>query len=372
MNQEEVSNWIEVDLDAISGNIKRLKEITGVEVMAVVKANAYGHGLLQAARAALHGGATWLGVARVEEALELRTGHVDSQILVLGYASSEEFEHGVRNNISITLWSRSQVETASRLARKSGKTARVHLKIDTGMSRLGVDPPGVISLVEAIIENQYLEFEGIFTHFARADERDQDSALEQERVFRLVLDGCLEAGFELPLVHAANSAASIYQPSAYFDLVRAGIAVYGLHPSPERPLPDSFKPALTWKSVLSQVKTLPPGRGVSYGHEYVTQKQERIGTVPVGYGDGFRRQQGNKVLVSGKQVPVIGRVCMDQVLVQLDGVPAAQAGDEVVLIGKQGAEHITAEEVAGLWGTINYEVVCGIAARVPRFYQEGH
>ncbi len=168
------------------------------------------------------------------------------------------------------------------------------------------------------------------------------------------------------MLHAANSAASLFQPDSRFDLVRPGIAIYGLHPSRERPLTDDFKAALSWKAVLSQVKTLPPGRGVSYGHTYVTQNDESIGTVPVGYADGYRRIAGNQVLVGGKRVPVIGRVCMDQVSVQLDEVPGAKAGDEVVLIGSQGDARISAEEVADRWGTINYEVVCGLAARVPR------
>jgi alanine racemase len=169
-------------------------------------------------------------------------------------------------------------------------------------------------------------------------------------------------------VHAANSAASLTRPSAYFNLVRAGIAIYGLHPSPQCPLPTDFRPALQWKTVLSQVKNLPPGRGVSYGHIYTTQADERIGTLPVGYADGMRRTSGNLALVGGKRVPVIGRVCMDQMMVQLNGVSDAKAGDEVVLIGKQGEESLFAEEVAGNWGTINYEVTCGLAARVPRLY----
>ena len=182
---------------------------------------------------------------------------------------------------------------------------------------------------------------------------------------RISLDA---AGIQIPLVHAANSAASLSRPSVYFNCVRVGIALYGLHPSAECPLPPSIRPALSWKSIIAQVKTLPPGRGVSYGHEYTTSHSERIGTVPVGYADGFRRTAGNQVLIRGQRVPVVGRVTMDQVMVQLDSVPDAREGDEVVVIGEQESGGITAEQVADRWGTINYEVTSGIAHRVPRLY----
>lgn len=362
------SNWIEVDLRAIENNISVLRELTGVEVMAVVKANGYGHGAVPVARAALRGGATWLGVARTEEALQLRAGEIGSPILVMGYASQDDFLSAINADISLTLWSREQLQQISQLASQAGKVAKLHLKIDSGMSRLGIKPEFALSLVEMVLGNENLQLEGVFTHFAKADEQDQSSALEQEAVFKTVLDEMVNAGIKLPLVHAANSAASLYQPSAHFDLVRTGIAIYGLHPSAERPLPASFRPALSWKAVISQVKTLPPGRGVSYGHVYITRAEERVGTIPVGYADGFRRVLGNQVLVGGRQVPVIGRVCMDQIIISLDGVPEAHVGQEVVIIGKQGEAQITAEQVADRWGTINYEVVCGLTARVPREY----
>ncbi len=213
-----------------------------------------------------------------------------------------------------------------------------------------------------------ISFEGVFTHFATADEANPTTSDAQEKRFRQAVEALDLNGLRPPIVHAANSAAGLTRPSAYFNLIRAGIAIYGLHPSSQCLLPTEFKPALQWKSVLSQVKTLPPGQGVSYGHIYTTRAIERIGTVPVGYADGFRRTSGNQVLVGGVKVPVVGRICMDQIMVQLDQVPHAAAGDEVVLIGSQGNERLSAEMLANTWDTINYEVTCGLAARVPRFY----
>jgi alanine racemase len=236
------------------------------------------------------------------------------------------------------------------------------------MSRLGVSPEGVVDMARRMADTPGVIFEGMFTHFARADELEPGPTDEQEVVFQQVLEQLEDVGLRPPLVHAANSATTLTRPNDHFDMVRAGIAIYGLHPSHECSVPEEFQPALTWKTQLSQVKLLPPGRGLSYGHIYTTSRNELIGTLPVGYADGFRRTTGNQALVGGRRVPVVGRVCMDQCLVQLDAVPDARPGDEVVLIGSQGEESISAEEVADRWGTINYEVTCGIGARVPRLY----
>lgn len=368
MNNNSYSTWAEIDLKAIENNISLLAARADVPVMAVVKANAYGHGIIPVARAALRGGADWLGVARVEEALELRDAQISSPILVMGYSPEKSLRDALNLGISLTVWSSEQINSLSRQASELSIKAKVHLKVDTGMSRLGAARGDAVSLVGEIESTENIDLDGLFTHFARADEIDQSSAGEQERVFIEVMDQIAKAGIQPSYVHAANSAASLFKPGSRFSLIRPGISIYGLHPSSERTLPGDFRPALEWKAVLSQVKVLPPGSGVSYGHEYITQKLELIGTVPVGYADGFRRAGGNQVLVGGKIVPVIGRVCMDQVCVQLDEVPGAKAGDEVVMIGTQGDVSITAEQVAERWGTINYEVVCGLAARVPRIY----
>ena len=366
--QGRYATWVTVDLDAIKNNVRYFLDRTSVQVMAIVKANAYGHGAVQVAQAALEAGATWCGVARTNEALELRQEGIDYPILLLGYTPETCYEEMIHHQISITVWDIRQIERMSVIASQMNQEARIHLKVDTGMSRLGVTPVQVINLLRKVKALSNIHIEGLFTHFACADETDSKPTDIQEKQFHELLAKLKGNGIQIPLVHAANSAASLTRPSAYFNCVRVGIAMYGLHPSPECPLPTVFRPALAWKSVLSQVKLLPPGRGISYGHEYVTSREERIGTVPVGYADGFRRVRGNQVLVGGRKVPVVGRVTMDQIMVQLDAVPKASAGDEVVLLGVQGGQSITAEEIADRWGAINYEITSGIAHRVPRIY----
>jgi alanine racemase len=238
------------------------------------------------------------------------------------------------------------------------------------MGRLGVFTEDGLAFVEMIRQSPELQLEGAFTHLARADEPAEDTTGWQIERFTRLIEALAEAGLRPPLVHAANSAASLYFPQAHFDMVRAGIAIYGLQPSAEAPLPAGFCPALTWKARLASVKELPAGHGVGYAYRYTTSRQERVGVIPVGYADGFRRRVGNFALVGGIRVPVLGGVCMDQCMLRLDDVPAAQIGDEVVLLGKQGSAAITAEEIGQAWSTVNYDVVCGLTARVPRIYRE--
>lgn len=362
------STYVEIDLAAIQQNIRWFVEHSGVQVMAVVKANAYGHGMIPVAKAALQAGAQWCGVARIEEALDLRSAIPNCPILILGYTPPAQMQSAIEGEISLTIWDEAQLEQASHAAQQTGHSARLHLKVDTGMGRLGIQPEKASALAQKIARTPGVIFEGLFTHFARADEAESGPTELQEARFREVLGMMEKVGLRPQLIHAANSAASLRRPSAHFDLLRVGIAMYGLQPSDDCRLPESFQPALRWKAVLSQVKSVPAGTGLSYGHVYITRQQERIGTVPVGYADGFRRIAGNQALIHGRRVPVIGRVCMDQIMVQLDSVPEACAGEEVVLIGQQNGERITAEEVAKRWGTINYEVTGGIGARVPRIY----
>jgi alanine racemase len=366
-NREKYSTWAEVDLGAIENNIRCLIHLTGVQVMAIVKANAYGHGPVPVARAALRAGATWCGVARLEEALELRQAGLDCPILLLGYTPPGRLDEAVANRVSMTLWDVEQAHAIAAAGQRVGEPARVHIKVDSGMGRLGVQAEEALVLLSSLPAENLMP-EGIFTHFARADEADPKATEAQERRFNLAVQALEAAGLLPPLVHACNSAASLTRPPSRFNIVRSGVATYGLHPSAECLLPDCFFPALAWKTVLSQVKVLPAGRGVSYGHTYITRRDERIGTVPVGYADGYRRTIGNMVLVGGQRVPVIGRVCMDQIMLQLDSSPQSRAGDEVVLLGSQGEGRLTAEDLARTWGTINYEVVCAIGARVPRLY----
>lgn len=369
-NEELVlhSTWATVDLSAIKNNIQYILNRSKTQVMAIVKANAYGHGAVPVARAALEAGASWCGVARVNEAMELRQAGLDCPILILGYTPQAQYKQMIANQVSMTVWDLQQIKMISAAASQINQQANLHLKVDTGMSRLGIEPSEVLGLLKAAAHLPKVQIEGLFTHFACADEVDRTHTDLQEAHFQRLLTQLKSDGQQIPLIHAANSAASLTRPGLYFNCVRLGIAMYGLHPSTECPLPSAFQPALAWKSVLSQVKTLPEGRGVSYGHEYRTKGKERIGTVPVGYADGFRRISGNQVLVNGRKVPVVGRVTMDQIMVQLDMVPHAKEGDEVVLIGEQEGSRISAEEVAVRWGTINYEVTSGISQRVPRVY----
>ncbi|RPI78854.1 MAG: alanine racemase, partial [Chloroflexi bacterium] len=363
---ELYSTWTETDLQALKNNIRCLRDITGVRVMAVVKANGYGHGAIPMARSAIEGGAAWLGVARIEEALELRYAKIQEPILLLGYTPLQRFREAIENGISLTVWDKVQVDAAEKTASSLGKVGLLHLKVDTGMNRLGVKSEEALEMAAFIRSKPNLLFEGIFTHFARADEADRYFADTQEKSFTRVVESLEKENLLPPWVHACNSAGALACPGAAFNMVRAGISIYGLHPSPQCPLPDGFQPVLSWKSVISAIKYVEPGQGVSYGHIYVCTKREKVGTVPVGYADGFRRVSGNEVLVAGKRAPVIGRVCMDQLMISLDHIPEANTGDEVVLLGKQGEDQITAEEIAARWGTINYEVTCGIGARVPR------
>jgi alanine racemase len=364
------SNWLEIDRGAIAHNLRRLKELTSVHVMAVVKANGYGHGITEVAKVAANSGAAYCGVARVDEALELRRAGVDIPIQILGYTHSDRFVEAIGNQITLTIFQLEQANLVQSAAELAGRKAKVHIKVDTGMSRLGAKPEDAYELVQRLSKENDVDLEGIFTHYACADELDNPITSQQESQFLDLLGEIQSLGIRPAIAHASNSAAALTRPSSNLDMVRIGIALYGMHPSADVQVPRDFRPSLTWKAQLSSVFTLPPGRGISYGHRYITQGYERIGVVPVGYGDGYRRVFGNQVLIRGRRVPVVGRVCMDQIMVQLDELPSAQIRDEVVLLGSQGEETISASELAQKWGTINYETTCDLSARVPRFYHD--
>jgi alanine racemase len=367
-NAARYSTWVEIDLDAITNNTRLLIDKSGAQLLAVMKADAYGHGAVQIAKAALRGGASWFGVARIEEALELRAAEIYHPLLLLGYLPRARYEEAISNQISLTVWDSAHIQAASQAAARLGQQARLHLKVDTGMGRIGVQVENAVDLARQIAGTPSVVFEGLMTHYARSDERDQSTTDEQELLFSEVISRLDALRLLPPKIHAANSAAALFRPNGSYNLVRTGIALYGLNPSPDCILPPGFQPALSWKAVISHIKTLPPGRGVSYGHEYITQGEERIGTVAIGYADGLRRQRKNVLLVNGKRVEVIARVCMDQVMIRLDPDIQAWVGDEVVIIGRQANECISAEEVGERWGTNNYEVVCSIGERVPRLY----
>ena len=368
MNTHAYSTWLEINLGIIKHNILAIAAMTQTKVMAVIKANGYGHGVLAVAKAATEVGVTWLGVARMEEALNLRKAGITANIMVLGYTPPTLIPEAVKNGIHVAIYDQEMAHTYLQSAAETGGRLKAHLKVETGMGRLGMPHENVEDFLSSFPKDAGVEITGIFTHFARADEPDVDATNRQLSIFNQLLANLRKSGLCPGLVHTANSAAVLNYPEAYFDLVRPGIAIYGLDPSPESPLPPNFKPALTWKARLTSVRMLPPGHGVSYGSIYVTSSHERIGVIPVGYGDGFRRVAGQQAIVRGKLVDVVGRVCMDQCMLQLDEVPDAQPGDEVVLLGTQGEHAITANDLAKRWGTLNYEVVCGLADRLPRVY----
>lgn len=364
------TDWLEIDLGAFKSNIHSMKEITGKPVMAVIKANGYGHGLAEIARAAFQGGASICGVARVEEAIRIRNKGIHGKILVMGCTMPESIPFALSEDVLLTVSDLATAREYSTKAVQKGGTIHIHAKVDTGMNRLGVPVEQGLEFLRTLKSLPGLQVDGLFTHFARADEFSAGTTEQQLDRFAGLLAEVQKTGLTPQIVHAANSAASLFFPAARFDMVRPGIALFGINPAEEAVLPEGFKPVLEWKTRLISIKDVPAGSGISYGHRYYTSKQEKIGVIAVGYADGFRRVVGNDVLVRGKRVPVIGSICMDQCMINLDAVPEAALGDEVVLIGRQGKEHISAEMIAKNWGTIAYEVVCGLTARLPRIYRD--
>ena len=361
--------WVEIDLEAIANNVRRVAEIVGPEVsiMGVLKADAYGHGAVKVARTALNNGARLMGVACLGEALTLRQAGIAAPILVLGYTPPWQAREMVLHEVTATLFSLDVARALSRAAVELHGVARAHIKVDTGMGRLGLLPEQAAEFIRQVRELPGLEIEGLFTHFSAADELDRGYTLAQLAAFREVLRA-VEGLVPLRWVHAANSAALLTLPETRFSLVRLGIAMYGLDPSPEVGCPLGFRPALSFKTTVAQVKELPAGSYISYGRTYRTDHPARIAVIPVGYADGFRRGPAHwgEVLVRGRRAPLVGRVCMDQTMIDVTEIRDAREGDEVVLIGRQGADRITAEDVARRLGTVNYEVISEILARVPR------
>lgn len=368
MTSDNFGTWLEIDLRVLRENYLRMVEEAGTLVMPIVKANAYGHGLERVALELQAAGAEWFGVARVEEALFLRDIGVDSNILVLGYTPPTRVAHAINHDISLAVYDMDVAHEYVTQAEGMGKAIHLHAKIDTGMGRLGILLDGAIPFLQFLNSQSYLHLEGIFTHFACADEPEKEITRLQIRQFNTLLEQFKKTNKKPPLIHSANSAGTINFPEARYDMVRAGIALYGHPPAHGMALPPKVTPAISWKTRLISIKELPAGYGVSYGHRYHTKKEERIGVIAVGYGDGLRRRPGNKVLIRGKKVDIVGNVCMDQCMVQLDRLPDAEIGDEVVIMGKQNGEEISATDIADEWGTINYEIICGLAARMPRYY----
>ncbi len=359
-----------VNLDRLAANFSAIRrKVAPAKVMPILKANAYGHGLVEVARLMERLGADYLGVAVLEEGLLLRRAGIKTPILVLGGIWGSQIPEFLRADLTLTASSIEKLEAIDRAAEAMGVTARVHLKIDTGMERIGVHYYNAEGFLEAALRCRHVRVEGIFSHFARADEADPaPSHLQLER-FNEVLSFYERRGLPMPIRHMANSAAILRFPEAYFDMVRPGILLYGVYPSAEVPRTVEVAPALSWKTRVVYFKVTKPGHGVSYGWTWAPDRMTRIVTLPVGYGDGYFRSMSGKaqVLIRGRRYPVVGRICMDQMMVNI-GWETAYNGDEVVLIGEQGNERITVEDLAEWAGTIPYEVLTNINTRVPRLY----
>jgi alanine racemase len=361
----------DVDLDAVAHNVGALRDaMSGTLVCAVVKADGYGHGAIAVSEAAVAAGADWLAVALIEEASVLRKAGIQTPILLLSSPRVGDLAAVLRYDLRVCIHSSEAVDALAAAAREAGKVAQVHLKVDTGMNRVGVAPDGALALARDIQRRPELYLEGVFTHCAVADEPDNPFTDVQLDRFEAVLDELAEAGIHPDLRHAANSATAILHPRGRYDMVRAGIAVYGIAPAPGIGEELALRPALSLRAEVSMVKRVAAGEGISYGLRHRLERDTTVATVPIGYADGVPRRlglSGGCVLVGGERRPILGVVTMDQLMVGCGDDPVA-VGDEVVLIGRQGAEEITAEEWASRLDTIAYEVVCGIGPRVPRHY----
>jgi alanine racemase len=364
--QEMRSAWKEVDLEALGRNVRVLRAALAdsVTLMAVVKSDAYGHGAVQVARVALANGAGYLAVANISEALELRDAGITAPILVLTYLPPSAVRLAIAQDITATLYDTEIAQQYDRAAQACGGKLRVHVKVDTGMGRLGLLHKEAIGAFRLLHSMRHLDIEGVYTHFATADE-DAHFAQHQLGNFKQVVRSLRAGGFNIRYYHAANSPATLLDPEMHFNLVRVGIAMYGLQASRLVNLPVGLQPVLSWKTTVLQVKRLPAGHSVGYGRTYITRSAETIAVLPVGYADGLRRSPytWKEVLIRGKRAPLIGRVSMEKCTVSVSHIPEVSAGDEVVLLGRQGFDRITAEEVASWLGTINYEVVTTIQPR---------
>lgn len=363
--------FAEINLDAIASNMSQIRKLVGpgVKICPAVKADGYGHGAVEVSREVLNNGAEMLSVATLDEAVDLREAGIDVPILLLQCIFKEQVADSVHHDITNTICDYSLAEELSRCAGLAGKRAKVHIKVDTGMGRMGIQKQDALDFVLKLSRIPNLDIEGIFTHFPSADEDDLEFTYGQINDFKEIIRSTEEAGIHIPLRHMANSAAILHVPEAHLTMVRPGIMLYGLYDY-EIKTDVKLRQCLSLKTRISFLKDLPSGCSVSYGRTYTTTGTTRVATIPIGYADGYNRHLSNRApaLVRGKRVPVIGRVCMDQTMLDVTNVPDVSVGDEVVLYGSQGDQTISIEEIAGLLGTISYEVICSVSKRVPRVY----
>ncbi len=367
------STYAEISLQNIQHNIRfmrsRLKPET--KYLAVVKANAYGHGMEQVAKAALDCGAEFLGVAFAEEGIRLRDAGFTAPILLLGATDEAHLDCVIEHDLTPAVFSLETIQSLQNHANTLRQTCRVHIKVDTGMNRLGFsNETEFVKALELLKSCPNVVLDGLFTHFAVSERTDPSFTLGQAERFRKYAELAHEYGF-FPILHASNSAAAIHLPETQFDMVRGGIAMYGCHPAGHPVAGIDLRPGMRWHTAITHIKTIGPNEGVSYGLKFVSPCEMRIGTLAVGYGDGYKRCLSGKadVLVRGKRAKQIGTICMDQMMIDLSGIPEAEVGDDVILIGSQGNEEITADELAEKAGTISYEILLSVSDRVPRIYE---
>lgn len=362
-----------VNLDAIKHNVIAIKKSLSqdVGIMPIIKADAYGHGAVRVAQA-INDFANGFGVATIEEALELRQNGIKKPILILGTLSAKHFEEAVKNDITVNVYTEEMAKSLSDVAKGLGKKAVAHIAIDTGMNRIGVscDDMG-LEVCKKIVGYPCIDFQGIFSHYATADEKCKEKTYIQRQKFDDLCKNLENSGINIPIKHLCNSAGICDISDKTYSMVRPGIIIYGLYPSEEVSKNIKLQSALELKSHVSYIKKVPAGEGISYGHTFVTQSERTIATIPVGYADGYPRLLSGKgrVIVKGQYAPIVGRVCMDQFMVDITHIDGVNIEDTVTLIGRDGDSVITVDELANLCNTINYEIVCGIGKRVPRIYE---
>ncbi|AIY82064.1 alanine racemase [Clostridium botulinum 202F] len=365
--------WAEIDLDAIAYNMRNIKKLAqNKDVIAVVKADCYGHGALDVVPTLLENGASRLAVAVLTEAIELRNNNVTAPIMILGYTPEYLFEEVVNYDIEQTVYDLEYAKKLSHLAIKFNKKAKVHIAIDTGMGRIGFIPnEKAIKDIKKIYNLKGLDVIGIFTHFSTSDETDKEYTNEQFNKFTSFIDMLSKVGVKIPIKHISNSGAIIDMPKTYLDSVRAGIILYGYYPSDEINKDNiKLKPALTLKASLTRVQELDINSYISYGKTFKTERKSIIATLPIGYADGYSRllAPGAKVIINGKFAPIIGRICMDQCMIDVTDIDDIHVGDEVIILGEDGNLKLTANDLAKSMGTINYEILCMLKYRIPRVY----
>ena len=370
-----IRTFAEVNLDAIENNFNELKKCvsSNVKLCAVIKADGYGHGAIEIAHL-LKEKADYFSVATVDEAIELRNAKIKNKLIILSYVNKCYYRDLIKENIEFTVYTLESAININNIAKQMNKTAKIHIAVDTGMSRIGFDlSDDSVNTVKEISNLDNIEIVGIFSHYACADMTDKSTSNKQTDRYKDFIKRCENIGVNFPIKHMCNSAA-ISEMDEHFDMVRMGIALYGLYPSDEIDKSKlNLMPAMTLKSHITHIKDVPAGEGISYGHTYKTTESRKIATIAAGYADGYPRALSNtgKVIINGKFAPITGRVCMDQFMVDISDIPDVKVDDDVILFGSDGKNEITAEEIGKMTMSFNYEIICSIARRVPRVYKKG-